>query len=84
MNNVTQKHLVDLAESYGAHTGLSHWRVSFLVRGNGQFFKGLQEGKSCTLKTAAAVLDWFSDHWPADLEWPRQISRPPKSKKEAA
>ena len=84
MENASTKHLLDLAAAYGAHLGVTHWRVSFLVRGNGQFFKGLQDGRSCTLKTAAAVMQWFSDNWPADLEWPRQIPRPPKSKKEAA
>ena len=84
MENATSKHLLDLAGLYGEHLTLSHWRVSYLVRGDGQFFRRLESGKSCTLKTAAAVLTWFSDNWPADLEWPRQIPRPPKSKKEAA
>ena len=77
----TQNHLIDLYAVYAKHTGLSHWRVSFLVRGDGQFFHRLGEGKSCTLRTAAQVLQWFSDHWPADLEWPRDIPRPSKQKK---
>jgi hypothetical protein len=84
MENATTKHLIDLANAYGGHLGLSHWRVSFLVRGNGQFFKGLEDGKSCTLKTAAAVLGWFSENWPADLSWPDHIQRPAKTKREAA
>lgn len=83
MENATSKHLIDLAAAYGAHTGLSHWRVSFLVRGNGQFFRGLESGKSCTLKTAATVLLWFSDNWPEDLQWPADIDRPAKSKRAA-
>lgn len=84
MSSDTHKNLIDLSLAYAAHTGLSHWRVSFLVRGDGQFFRRLADGKSCTVRTATQVLQWFSDHWPADLEWPRDIPRPPKSKKEAA
>ena len=30
------------------------------------------------------MVSFFSDRWPADLEWPASIPRPPKSKKEAA
>ena len=76
MENVTSKHLLELSDLYGQHANLSHWRVSFLATGNGQFFRGLKEGCSCTLKTASKVVAWFSDNWPADLEWPRDIARP--------
>jgi hypothetical protein len=83
MENTTLNPLLDLAAAYGAHVGLSHWRVSFLVRGNGQFFKGLEDGKTCTLKTAAIVMQWFADNWPDDLAWPKDITRPAKSKRAA-
>lgn len=84
MENATSKHLIDLANRYGAHLGLSHWRVSFLARGDGGFFKRLGEGKTCTLKTATAVLQWFSDNWPDDLSWPADVARPANTKKRAA
>lgn len=83
MENTTSKHLLILAGLYGEHLALSHWRVSYLVRGDGQFFKRLENGKSCTLKTAASVMDWFDKNWPDDLAWPKDISRPAKSKKAA-
>lgn len=76
--------LLALCAAYAAHRNISHWRVSYLARGDGQFFKRLQSGKGCSARTAAEVVQWFSDHWPADLEWPRDIPRPPKSKQEAA
>ena len=84
MAHDTALHLVELSRLYAGHLNLSHWRVSFLVRGDGTFFKRLGDGGSCTLKTAGTVLAWFSDNWPADLQWPADIPRPPKSKKEAA
>ena len=84
MSSDTHNHLIELCAAYAKHLNLSHWRVSFLARGDGQFFRRLTEGSGCTIKTAARVLAWFSDNWPADLEWPRHIPRPPKSKKEAA
>lgn len=40
--------------------------------------------RGCTVRTFDRVLTWFNQHWPGDLEWPRDIPRPPKSKKEAA
>ena len=83
MENTTIKHLLDLAAAYGAHVGLSHWRVSFLVRGNGQFFKGLEDGKTCTMKTASIVVQWFSENWPEDLAWPKDIERPARGTRRA-
>ncbi|NEX47639.1 hypothetical protein [Pseudotabrizicola algicola] len=84
MTHASYQHLLDLSDAFAQHTNMSHWRVSFLARGDGQFFKRLREGKGCTVKTATAVLQWFSDNWPEDLTWPSDIPRPPKSKKEAA
>jgi hypothetical protein len=83
MANDTHLDLSHLADAYARHANLSHWRVSFLATGNGQFFKGLKEGRSCTLRTAEKVFFWFSDHWPTDLEWPTDIPRP-EPKKEVA
>lgn len=80
MSEHLHTHLISLCTAFAAHMNLSHWRVSFLARGDGQFFKRLTEGKGCTLRTAAQVIQWFSDHWPTDLEWPRDIPRPRKKK----
>ena len=76
--------IIQLAESYRVHRGLALSTVSTYAAADGKFFTRLIAGAGCTLKTAARLVLWFSDHWPADLEWPQDISRPPKSKKEAA
>ncbi len=77
-------HLTRLAEAYALHRGLKISTVSTYAATDGKWIDGLKSGASCTLRKAAAVTQWFSDHWPADLEWPRDIPRPPKAKKEAA
>lgn len=85
MSIAPYQHLIILADAYAQHLNVSHWRVAFLVRGDGQFFKRLRDGKGCTVKTAVRTVQWFSDHWPSDLEWPAGIPRPPKpTPKEAA
>lgn len=78
------EHLLDLATAFSAHTGLKLTTIGAYAANDGKFFGRLKAGAGCTLRKAAAVLQWFSDHWPADLEWPRSIPRPPRTKKEAA
>jgi hypothetical protein len=76
--------LVSLAEAYGKHCNLKLSSVSTYATGGGTFFRNLKAGTAgCTLKTAATVLQWFADNWPDDLEWPRDIARPAKTKKAA-
>lgn len=75
--------LVRLAETYAGHHSLSLSTVSTYARNDGKFFDRLRSGAGCTLKTAAAVLQWFSDHWPEDLAWPQEIARPAKTKRAA-
>lgn len=84
MSRNIHKSLIELSELYAEHMNISHWRVSYLARGDGQFFKRLQDGKSCTLKTADTLVLWFSANWPDDLDWPRDIARPKPPKKEVA
>ena len=78
------KTLVDLAEAYAAHTGLKLSTVSTYAATDGKFFGRLKHGAGCTLRKAAALIAWFDANWPEDLQWPTDIPRPPRSKKEAA
>lgn len=80
MNTDTLK---NLAAMYSNHSGLSLATVSTYAANDGKFFRRLDEGAGCTLKTAERVIEWFAANWPDDLEWPRDIPRPPK-KKDAA
>lgn len=82
---MSTQQLVTLAEVLAGHRGLKLSTLSTYAARDGKFFRNLKENNaSCTLKTAARLLDWFDQNWPADLEWPRHIPRPAKHKKEAA
>ena len=76
--------IIKLAETFAQHHGLKLSTVSTYAANDGKWVDGLRGEASCTLRKAAAVTQWFSDRWPPDLEWPRDIPRPPKSKPEAA
>ena len=71
--------LHQIAALYAGYRGISLARVSNLVSKNAYLFKRLSQGSSCTLKTHNRALQWFSDHWPADLPWPPDIPRPAPS-----
>ena len=71
-----ETHLVALSQCYADHRRLSLSRVGFLAANDGKFFVRLKAGKTCTLRTTERVLQWFSDHWPEDLDWPTDTPRP--------
>lgn len=75
--------LVRLAEAYAQHLSLTLSTVSTYARNDGKFFDKLKGGAGCTVKTASIVMQWFADNWPEDLAWPKDISRPAKSKRAA-
>ncbi len=53
---------------------VSNWCV-----GHARLFQRMRAQKGCTVETLHNVLQWFSDNWPAELEWPTDIQRPKKS-----
>ncbi|MEH7830348.1 hypothetical protein [Gemmobacter denitrificans] len=75
--------LIMLGQSFAAHAGLELSTVSTYAANDGKWLNRLQGGASCTLRKAAVVVQWFSDHWPTDLEWPADIPRPPQSREAA-
>lgn len=76
--------LITLAETLAAHQGVTHYAISMRALGKGDFFKNLRDnGADCRTLTAAKVVRWFDANWLTDLEWPRSIPRPEKSKEVA-
>jgi hypothetical protein len=73
-----------LADILGAHIERSAYTLAARAGVHSRLFKRLEAGLGCRVDTYSRALTWFSDNWPADLEWPRDIPRPPKPKKETA
>lgn len=85
MEQLFKFQIAKLAELFRSHKGLSLSRVSFLVRGNGQFFDVIKRPeKTFTVRTYDACIVWFGTNWPADLEWPADIPRPPNTAAETS
>lgn len=76
--------LIALADALSAYDGVTHFAISMRIFRKGDFFKKLKAGGDCRTATAGRVMAFFDRCWPEDLEWPRDIPRPSKSKKEAA
>lgn len=79
---MTEDQLLELGQNYAKYRGLTLSTVACYA-GLGRAFDRLSDGHSVTLRTARRIVQWFSDHWPDDLEWPRNIVRP-AAQKEAA
>lgn len=74
-----RRRLLIVAVAYSEATSLSMARVATLVHNQGAFFKRLEAGAGCTVDTYEKCMQWFSDHWPQGVKWPKEISRPAKA-----
>jgi hypothetical protein len=74
--------LTSLATTYAAHIERSSFTVANRVGVHPKLFQRLQAGGGCRVDTYLAVMDWFAENWPSDLEWPEEVPRPtqPKAK----
>lgn len=69
--------LIELAEAFATHAGITHWAVSMRVFRKGDFFAKLMKGGDCKTQTAVRAKQWFSDQWEdEEIAWPENISRP--------
>jgi len=79
------EHLIQLADALGKHEGVTHWAISMRVTGRGDRIERLMNGGDVLTGTYEEIVREFSAVWPADLDWPRDVHRPRKSKpKDAA
>lgn len=71
--------LLTLARRYAARRALTLSTVSTYITGSGDTFARLEQGRTITLRRAEVLLKKFSERWPQGLEWPADISRPPRA-----
>lgn len=68
--------LLRLASIYGKSKNLRLNSVSTYMSGSGDVLARLSRGHDITTRRLRRFVQWFSDHWPADLPWPDDIPRP--------
>lgn len=76
MERELRDHLFACARAYAAATNRELTTVGKLATGDGRFFDRLTEGASFTARKYDLTLQWFSDNWPAGLDWPAEVVRP--------
>lgn len=70
-------HLCRTAEVYAAAKRIQLPTLGRLAAGDWRFFDRLsQDDKTFTARKYDDVMRWFSLNWPADVEWPKGVSRP--------
>ena len=65
--NTDVRNILKLAEMYFAARKLSLTTVSLYASNQGMVFLRLRSGEGITVRRRDRILQWFSDHWPADL-----------------
>lgn len=68
--------MLAVAHAYGAATGLELSQVSWRALGDTKKLGALEQGADIQVGRYERVMQWFSDHWPADAEWPDGVARP--------
>lgn len=67
--------LIRLGRTYGRFRKLALSTVGRLAGGQGAFFQRVAAGR-VTIRRLDRAVQWFSDHWPAELAWPEDLLRP--------
>ena len=57
-------------------TGKSLSGLAFEIGLHERFFFRVSKGRGVNVRNADRALEWFSEHWPEGVEWPREIMRP--------
>jgi hypothetical protein len=72
-------YLIQLGARLAQFRARSEATVSQWIVGHARLFSRLKAGRGCNAHTYQDAMDWFSQNWPADLEWPTDIPRPEQS-----
>jgi hypothetical protein len=86
MENDLKQHLMSCATAFAARRNMKLTTLGRKAANDSPFFTRLGESRtSFTARKYDEIIQWFSDHWPADLEWPQAVVRPKRaSMREAA
>ena len=68
--------LLSLIDAYCKARGVSEARASTLIFNGGARVAQIRTGSDIGVRRAHEAMQWLSDNWPADLDWPADIPRP--------
>lgn len=75
--NITPEHIPILVKTLCERTGHAPTTLSRLATGSGATFARIHANKPITFQRLERIYQFFSDHWPIDLQWPHHVPRPP-------
>lgn len=75
--SITIDNLLHLSDLYAGHEGVDDTTLSWRVFGDTKKLRAIRAGRDIQVRRCERAMQWLSDHWPADLEWPVRIFRPP-------
>ncbi|WP_421358165.1 hypothetical protein [Agrobacterium rosae] len=68
--------LILVFETYCRATDRSESRISTQVLSGGKRLQQIREGGDIGTVGFEKAMQWFSNQWPADLDWPSDVIRP--------
>ncbi|CAI3953919.1 unnamed protein product [Commensalibacter communis] len=68
--------LLTLCSGYCESRKIVFPTLSTLIFNSGTTLSRLQNGGSITVRNYEHAVEWLSDHWPEDQQWPDYIERP--------
>lgn len=76
MEEFLRASLLDLADRFEAACGVTPATAAKRALNDNTFFARIEGGAGFSVRTADRLLQWFSDNWPADAQWPEGLDRP--------
>lgn len=74
MNDIDS--LLALVDAYCAGTRLAEATVSTRVMHDGKRIELIRAGRDIGVRRCREAIQWFSQNWPIDLQWPDRVVRP--------
>ena len=71
--------LSTVGAAYAVHTKLAASTIWARAAKDARFLDRIESGQGFTVKTYDRAMQWFSDNWPEDAEWPAGVERPFRS-----
>lgn len=70
------EHLLILARAYSVHIGKPLSTVSSRIFDDGKKLDAIVAGGDLYSGRLNKAIQWLSDNWPDDLQWPESVFRP--------